>query len=297
MVSQRAKSTLEQWRTLQAVVDHGGYAQASAVLNKSQSSLNHAVAKLQQQLGIQLLEIKGRKAFLTDQGKVLLRRSRLVTQGIEELEQMADNIVLGWEPEITISTEIIYPKQALYNALENFYPQSRGTRIRIIDEVLTGTKDRILDKTADLVVAALPPKGFQGDLLEQVTLICYCGSGHPLANHTQVELKELESELQIVISDTGNEPEENSGWLKAEQRWTVTNFNQALDILRRDTGFCWVPKHMAAPFVETGEIVEVPLCEAKTRKIYTRLIAPSESKLGPAAQLLRKLILEQYEES
>ncbi|EDP99496.1 transcriptional regulator, LysR family protein [Shewanella benthica KT99] len=48
----RAKSTLEQWRILQAVVDFGGDAQAAAVLNKSQSSLNHAVAKLQSQLGI-----------------------------------------------------------------------------------------------------------------------------------------------------------------------------------------------------------------------------------------------------
>ena len=72
----RAKSTLEQWRILQAVVDHGGYAQAAEQLNKSQSSLNHAVAKLQHQLGIQLLEVKGRKAYLTEQGEVLLRRSR-----------------------------------------------------------------------------------------------------------------------------------------------------------------------------------------------------------------------------
>lgn len=65
----RAKSTLEQWRILQAVVDFGGYAQAAEKLNKSQSSLNHAVAKLQHQLGIELLEVKGRKAYLTPQGK------------------------------------------------------------------------------------------------------------------------------------------------------------------------------------------------------------------------------------
>ena len=43
----RPKTTLEQWRILQAVVDHGGYAKAADYLNKSQSSLNHAVAKLQ----------------------------------------------------------------------------------------------------------------------------------------------------------------------------------------------------------------------------------------------------------
>lgn len=51
----RPKSTFEQWRIFQAVVDCGGYAQAAEALNKSQSSLNHAVAKLQQSLGVALL--------------------------------------------------------------------------------------------------------------------------------------------------------------------------------------------------------------------------------------------------
>ena len=33
----RPKSTLEQWRIFQAVVEQGGYAQAAEKLNKSQS--------------------------------------------------------------------------------------------------------------------------------------------------------------------------------------------------------------------------------------------------------------------
>ncbi|MCP3291660.1 helix-turn-helix domain-containing protein, partial [Aeromonas hydrophila] len=64
----RPKSTFEQWRIFQAVVDCGGYAQAAEALNKSQSSLNHAVAKLQQSLGVALLEVRGRKAVLTPAG-------------------------------------------------------------------------------------------------------------------------------------------------------------------------------------------------------------------------------------
>ena len=68
----RPKSTFEQWRIFQAVVDEGGYAQAAEKLNKSQSSLNHAVAKLQQSLGVALLEVQGRKAYLTAEGQVFL---------------------------------------------------------------------------------------------------------------------------------------------------------------------------------------------------------------------------------
>lgn len=295
MSQYRPKSTLEQWRILQAVVDHGGYAQAGAALNKSQSSLNHAVAKLQQMLGVQLLEVKGRKAYLTAEGEVMLRRSRLLTQSIEELEVLAENINIGWESEIVIATEIIHPKDKLYAALEAFYPQSRGTRIKIVDEVITGTKDRILEHSADLVISAHPPKGYQGDKLEEVLMNCYCGAEHKLARQSSVSLQELEKELQIVISDTSSKPEETVGWLKAEQRWTVTNFHEAIDILSRNTGFCWIPQHYAETALKQKQIVEVALTSAKTKHIFTHLVVPQENTLGPGAKLLKQLILAQYQ--
>ena len=54
--------TLEQWRALVAVVDHGSYAKASEALHKSQSSVTYAVQKLESLLGVQAFEIQGRKS-------------------------------------------------------------------------------------------------------------------------------------------------------------------------------------------------------------------------------------------
>jgi DNA-binding transcriptional LysR family regulator len=122
----RPKTTLEQWRILQAVVDYGGYAQAGEALNKSQSSLNHAVAKLQDMLGVQLLEVIGRKAVLTEAGEVMLRRSRDLSQNVQALEQLAVNINQDWEPEITLAVDLAYPREALIPALTGFLPDSRG---------------------------------------------------------------------------------------------------------------------------------------------------------------------------
>ena len=69
------RTTLEQWRMLKAVVDHGGFAQAAQAVHKSQSTINHAVHKLQDQLGLKLLEVQGRKAQLTRAGELMLRRA------------------------------------------------------------------------------------------------------------------------------------------------------------------------------------------------------------------------------
>ena len=139
----RPKTTLEQWRILQAVVDYGGYAQAAAALNKSQSSLNHAVSKLQNMLDVQLLEVVGRKAVLTEAGTVMLRRSRDLSSNAESLEQLAVNINQDWEPEITLCVDLAYPRSLLLPVLRQFLPQSRGSRLKIIDTVLTQSHKKV----------------------------------------------------------------------------------------------------------------------------------------------------------
>ncbi|MEH6814908.1 MAG: LysR family transcriptional regulator, partial [Motiliproteus sp.] len=131
------RTTLEQWRIVQAVVDHGGYAKAAEILHRSPSSLNHAVAKLQQQLGVAVLEVKGRKAYLTAAGEVLLRRSRQLTDDAHQLETLAENLEMGWEPELVIAVEGIFPRSCLLQALKEFYPFSRGTRVKIRDTIIS----------------------------------------------------------------------------------------------------------------------------------------------------------------
>ncbi|WP_445425085.1 LysR family transcriptional regulator [Alishewanella sp. HL-SH06] len=287
----RPKSTLEQWRILQAVVDAGGYAQAAELLNKSQSSLNHAVAKLQTQLGVELLEVIGRKAQLTAAGEVMLRRSRILTQQIEDLELLADNLDKGWEPEIRIATELAYPKHYLYQALQQFYPMSRGSRVQIIDTVLTGTSEIITQKKADLVITGMVPKGYLSEPLSITRFIPVVGATHPLAQLPSLDQNELSQQLQIVIRDTAVKPQEHIGWLKAEQRWTVNNFYEAVDILLLGLGFCWLPDFVVAPLLADKTLFRLPLQQSTERFAPMSLLAPQEESLGPGSRQLRQLLL------
>jgi DNA-binding transcriptional LysR family regulator len=290
----RPRSTLEQWRILQAVVDAGGYAQAAELLNKSQSSLNHAVAKLQSQLGVELLEVIGRKAQLTEAGEVMLRRSRVLTQQIEDLELLADNIEQGWEPEIRVAVELAYPKHFLYRALQTFYPLSRGSRVQIIDTVLTGTSEIIVQKKADLVIAGVVPKGYLGEPLYVSRFIAVVGAGHELANQLKLDQNQLSQFLQIVIRDTAQKPLENIGWLKAEQRWTVDTFHEAIEILQLGLGFCWLPDFAAASALAKGDLVQIQLNNSSERLVPMSLLTPQEETLGPGSKQLRQLILAEH---
>lgn len=293
MSDYRPKSTLEQWRMLQAVVDYGGYAQAAEKLNKSQSSLNHAVAKLQQQLGTQLLEVRGRKAHLTTAGEALLRHSRNLTQQVTEIEQLADNMNQGWEPEIRMAVEIIYPKEKLWSAMEHFYPQSRGTRIQITDEVITGTEEAITQGKVDVAISGMPPKGYLGEYLCTVEFVLVAGPTNPMVENT-IEQEALKHELQIVIRDTAQQPKEKFGWLKADKRWTVSNFYEAKSILQRGLGFCWMPTHMVEKEIRSGELKQVQVKGGSKRAANLYLIIPKPQQLGPSARLLANSILAEH---
>jgi len=292
----RSKTTLEQWRILQAVVDHGGYAHAAKKLNKSQSSLNHAVAKLQSQLDVQLLEVRGRKAYLTKAGEVMLRRSRLLSKSVEDLEELAKSINQKWEPEINIAVELAFPDDYLTPILQEFYPMCRGSRLNIIDTVLTGTEELISEGWADIALTASIPKGYLNEPVLNVKFVPVVHPNHPLAQSTEeIDPNELAQHLQIVIKDTAKAPIERQGWLKAEQRWTVSQFETAIKFLRQGLGFCWLPVHDIEKYLENGELVQLNIKGSSFRSITMSLVNSHSDRMGPGTQLLTEMILANRE--
>ncbi|EKE69228.1 LysR family transcriptional regulator [Gallaecimonas xiamenensis] len=288
----RPKTTLEQWRMLQAVVDNGGYAQAAAALNKSQSSLNHAVSKLQDQLGVALLEVKGRKAFLTPTGEVLLRRSRVLTDTVETLESLARNIECGWEPEIRLAVESIYPQSLLVQLLEGFQPLSRGSRLQVYNSVITGSEELILDGKVDIAITSIIPRGFMGQALMTVEMVPVVHHSHHLAGRTKaIAADELAQELQLVIRDTANKPRETQGWLKAENRWTFGHFADALPVLKGGMGFIWVPRHWVEAELADGSLKLLSIKDGGTRAGVLNLVIPDPDQIGPGTRLLANNIM------
>src|SRR5690606_21721432 len=111
------RTTLEQWSVLQAIVDHGSYAKAAEALHRSQSSVSYMVARLQEQLGVELLAIEGRKARLTERGAVLLRRATELLADARRLEQLAGSLREGREAEVRLAADVVFPIKLLLDAL------------------------------------------------------------------------------------------------------------------------------------------------------------------------------------
>lgn len=284
--------TLDQWRTLQAVVDHGGFAQAAEALHRSQSSVSYTVGKMQEQLGIALLEIEGRKAVLTEAGEVLLRRSRELVSRASQLEQFAHTLDQGWEAEIRLVVDAAYPTERLAAALQAFMPQSRGCRVQLREEVLSGVEERLLGGHADLAISGLSITGFLPQQLNTVTFIAVANPQHPLHQlQRQPGVQDLEQHLQVVIRDSGQRQPRDTGWLGAEQRWTVTSLSTAAQLVASGLGFAWLPLQQVEQLIASGRLLPLPLPEGGRREHSMFLYSARDRQPGPATRILADLLI------
>ncbi|MEE4957543.1 LysR family transcriptional regulator [Pseudomonas alliivorans] len=283
--------TLDQWRTLQAVVDHGGFAQAAEALHRSQSSVSYTVARMQDQLGVPLLRIDGRKAVLTDAGGVLLRRSRQLVKQASQLEDLAHHMEQGWEAEVRLVIDAAYPSARLVRALAAFIPQSRGCRVRLREEVLSGVEEVLLEGVADLAISSLSIPGYLGAEMSTVEFVAVAHPEHALHQaNRELTFQDLESQLQVVIRDSGRQQPRDVGWLGAEQRWTVSSLATAATFVSSGLGFAWLPRHLIERELKDGVLKVLPLDRGGSRNPSFYLYSSKDKPLGPATQILIDLI-------
>src|ERR1700722_20680909 len=198
--------SLEQWRSLLAVVDAGGYAQAALVLHKSQSAVTYAVQKMETLLGVKVFEVVGRKAHLTPTGEVLYRRAKALLEEAGALEGAAGALAAGWEPELKIAVEIIFPTWLLLQCFASFGAEHPQTRLELYETVLSGTEEALLERRVDLAICSEMPRGFVGDFLIRLRFIPAAHPDHPLHRlGRELTLQDLRKHRHLVIRDTGSQ--------------------------------------------------------------------------------------------
>ncbi len=80
---------LNRATTFVKVVETGGFTRAAETLGLPPSSISRSVARLEEELGVMLLERTTRKVALTDAGKAFFERAREALAGLEEANALA----------------------------------------------------------------------------------------------------------------------------------------------------------------------------------------------------------------
>lgn len=282
---------LDQWRALRAVVDAGGYAQAAAVLHKSQSAITYAVQKLERVLGVKAFEIKGRKANLTPVGQLLYRRAGALLEDAATLETAAGRLAQGWESEIRLAVDTMFPTWLLLECLGRFAAEQPAIRIELFETVLGGTEHALTDHRVELAIGPLIPQGFLGDPLLRLRFVAVAAPNHPLHRLKRaLTLRDLRRHRQLVIRDSSPGREHDAGWLGAEQRWTVSHKATSIRATCMGQGFAWYPEDTIRAELANGTLQRLPLREGGARFTELYLIRADPDSASPGVRRLAELL-------
>jgi DNA-binding transcriptional LysR family regulator len=290
--------TLEQWRCLTAVVEAGGYAQAAEALHKSQSSVTYAVQKLESTLDVKAFEIQGRKAKLTPTGEMLYRRARQLLEDADAIERAANKASAGWEAEISIAVEVLFPNWLMFRCLQRLGLESPQTRIEWFETVLEGTTEALVTGKVDMAIIGTIPPGYGGDKIFEVKVIPVAHPDHELHKLGRpVEVRDLRKHRHLVVRDSGSKRDKKVRTLEVTQRWTVSNMSTSIGAVSRGHGFAWLPLYKIYPELYRGELKELQLRDARevTQPLY--LVFADRDGAGPGQLRLAQLIREEIAEA
>jgi len=284
--------TLDQWATLVSVVESGSYAKAADRLHKSQSTLTYAMQKLEELLGVKAFELRGRKAVLTPTGEVLYRRGKALIEEAARLEHAAGELAQGWEPEIRLAVEIIFPTWLLLECLDRFARERPGTRIELLETVLGGNEEALVQRAVHLAIGPVVPAGFAGDILLPVRFVCMAAPGHALHQLGRaVTVEDLRRHRHLVIRDSGVQRADRGVFLN-ENRWTVSSKATSIRAAAMGLGYAWYPEDSVREELERGALKPLALREGGERAATLYLIYADRDAAGPGTRRLAQIIQE-----
>lgn len=294
---QTPRISLEQWRCLVALVEAGGYAQAADRLHKSQSSVSYAIQKLESTLGMKAFVIEGRKAVLTSTGHMLYARAKQLLNDASDIERHARKASAGWETQIGIAVEVLFPTWLLLDCLDQFGRESPQTRIELYETVLGGAPEAVQEGRVELAISPHVPRGYSGEpLARQVRIIPVAHPEHPLHQlRRELTVRDLRGHRHLVVRDSSSTRDRSATTVEVAQRWTVTNMATSIGAACRGYGFAWLPEEKIHRELSEGILKPLPLRGGSERYVQMYLIFADQESPGPGTKRLAQIIREEME--
>ncbi len=194
---------LHQLRYFVAVAQLGNFSRAAERCHVSQPSLSQQIQKLERRLGQPLLHRLGRRAALTDAGRLLLERATAILAAVEDIERrladgdalLGSRLAIGVLP--TVAPYLLPP------ALERFARCHPEVQLAVHEDTTHNLVAAILEGDLDLAILALPiaDERLQVEPVLTEPLLATLARKHPLARRRRIHIEDLADEPFILLNE------------------------------------------------------------------------------------------------
>ncbi|HWI24948.1 MAG TPA: DNA-binding transcriptional regulator OxyR [Lysobacter sp.] len=194
---------LRDLKYLVALADHKHFGRAAAASFVSQPTLSTQIRKLEDELGVPLVERAPRKVMLTPAGRDIAERARRV---IAEVEQMKEAARRSQDPEAGTVRLGLFPTLGPY-LLPHVVPRirERFPRLELLlveeksDVILAHLREGRLD--AGLLALPVHDEQLHAEFLFEEPFLLAVPETHPLAKKDSLALKDLAHERLLLLED------------------------------------------------------------------------------------------------
>ena len=160
---------LTSLRSFVTIADIGGVTRAASALNLTQSAVSMQIKRLEEMLGVQLLDRSGRMVGLTPVGEQLLSYARRMLalndeiHGLLTLPQFEGEVVLG------VPHDIVYP--AIPQVMQRFARDFPKMKVRLLSSFTRILREQFQRGECDVIVTTEDEVGPGGVTLTELPLI------------------------------------------------------------------------------------------------------------------------------
>lgn len=261
MQTPRSVLTPESLELLQTIVDAGSLAAAARRLGLVPSALTYRLRRIEDALDVLLFDRSSRQAKPTEAGAELLRQGRDLLLAVDAVANRVKRVATGWEPSFTIALDGLISRTTLFELTEQFFALNPPTRLRIRDEVLSGTFDALVSGRADLAIGVsletASHAGIRVQALGSVAFVLAVAPHHALAAEAQPITDEALARHRVVaVADSAQGGGSLSvGILGGQDVFTVATMQAKLEAQLRGLGIGYLPEPLARPYIESGRLV------------------------------------------
>lgn len=290
---------LHDLRCFDAVARFGSFQAAADALHRSHPSVFAAVARLEAQLGLTLLDRSGYRVEPTEAGRLFQARAALSLRDIDTLDAFARQLAGGEETMLRVVLGDLCPRALILSALSGFFTGQPRTRLHLDYEAVTGPFERLREGTADLIFhrADAASHDFEQIRICEVRLLPVAAPGFlPGSAGSERTPRLLQTLTQCVIRDTARHVTAEDHFLIAgAPTCSVPDHAMKKELILHGLAWGHLPDFMVEEELNTGSLVSLQARALSGRTEMLAAMRHADRTHGPIAEKLWETLKSKFE--
>lgn len=255
---------ISQLRALVAVANHKNFGNAALELNVSQSGISHAIASLEEELGVQLVHRGRYGAYLTPVGEQIIKHAETIFGSLSEIVTEAQRAKGLHGGSVRVATFRSLATNIIPEILVKFRSQFPHIKVTIIEfEEASELEQALQEGKADLGVCDLiNPNAFESfDLLTDEYLVLLPPNTIISQETEQLTWEQL-ANFSLIIPNSQSCSKHINPYLKEkclEVGYTIRGDSTMISLVKQGLGAAILPRLAAEPIPESIHACRLPI--------------------------------------